>query len=51
MEKPYSINNLKHKLITDINNNQTNKKREYITKEKIKQNKSKIIVKEKNKGI
>ena len=49
MEKPYSINNLKHKLITDINNNQTNKKREYITKEKIKQNKSKIIVKEKNK--
>ena len=26
MEKPYSINNLKHKLITDINNNQTKKK-------------------------
>ena len=49
MEKPYSINNLKCKLITDINNNQNTIKRGYITREKIKQKNSKIIVKEKNK--
>ena len=47
MEKCYSINNLKLKKITNINNHQIYKKSEYITRVKIEQKESEIISKNK----
>ena len=47
MEKYYSINNLKLKQMTNINNNQIYKKREYITIVKMEQNESIVISKNK----